>query len=890
MLTYGERVILRETAQEKKNVVSEYIDCTVDEFNEIVEASLPTSLSERSNIEIQLCRLAQLYVSEKNADYADKVYNALVKYANNHFVIRQNADISDFDSDCYTLQPVYPAIAYSLLADYSVGEFDELYNTDTRHLIESWLYDVAEITYTCFNNKTAGNLSGYTVKHIAGIGVVLDNPLIMRWAISIADNVMNQRQWHSDGMWWEGSISYCRQAIGNLNEALPLISRFKDPEGYKDTLLGLTLNETDISSRYPMIKYSSDAMSKLVNPDGTLITVHDTHPTYNSVVGLDLPIKEEYLNNVEFNHFGLFALKSGNTQNAQQVSMLFPPILSGVPFSGGHYHGNFLTMSLWAAGQELLPDAGYPFQVANHRYFHMSPVVHNGSWIWDDSASDYGNYMYKSSRPNLLRYDDGTQSSGNIQLIEASQLMDKGMNIKDKRRLLMQIKTSENTSYVFDLQTLEGGDVHENFLRASEDEDVTVITSAQSTGSAENLGKYLKDNGKKGLLPNETLFTDAKFYSDDDIDFTFEGDTSGSRLNAFVKGVDNSFVAISSMPSLRRTGGDAAYKDDFPTKHFYQHREVGAGDVTHFAAVYEGIHAEDSAYISDVEWIENANSLFAVIDLGQYEDIICISDNFDDKVYDNITFKTNIGWIRRYKNNKKVASGYIYGGGEIYTDSGILKCEDSFEAQVQAISRSLYGKNSLFLDENIPDNFNGRWGNLTFADGSGFSHEIVEIAGRQVVLHNDVGFDYANNKLYFTSFPSKQSPDGSLWMNEMDYTKFTDRTLNGSAIYRVDDVTYRDFSGELFVFENGNEFESVKAGSQYVVKNSLSTDTITMVAVYNGTTLINAYISRNGDDLSFTLGNEIYAPASDGMMYDVYIKCMLWNDKMQPLCEALILR
>ena len=46
-----------------------------------------------------------------------------------------------------------------------------------------------------------------------------------------------------------------------------------------------------------------------------------------------------------------------------------------------------------------------------------------------------------------VRYDDGTQTNGNIQLIEAQQLMHPSMNIKDKRRLLMQIKTSENTRF-----------------------------------------------------------------------------------------------------------------------------------------------------------------------------------------------------------------------------------------------------------------------------------------------------------------------------------------------------------------------------------------------------------------------------------------------------------
>ena len=791
MLTYSERKITRETVAQKKEAVSKYIECSFEEFSEIVEDSLPTTFSQRPNIEIQLCRMAQLYVIEKNADYADKVYNSLIKYAKNHFDIKQNVNISNFNNDCYTIQPVYQAIAYSLLADYSEEKFDDIYNMNTRNLIESWFYDIAEITYNHFEMKSAGNMSGYTVKHIAGIATILDNPLIMRWAIAIADNAMSNRQWHADGMWWEGTISYCKQITGNINEALPLIGRYKDPEGYNDTLLGIKLDGNGILHRYPMIDYSLYVMSKLVNPDGTLMSIHDTHPSYSSVVGLNLPIKEENLNNIEFNHFGLFALKSGNTENAQQVSLLFPPMLAGVPFSGGHFHGNFLSMSLWAAGQELLPDAGYPTPVENHRYFHMSPVTHNGSWIWDNSIENYDEFAYESSRPNLLRYDDGSESNGEIQLIEASQLMDESMNIKDKRRLLMQVKTSENTSYVFDLQTLEGGNIHENFLRASEDEDVILIVNdRQKNLIVDNLGKYLKDKGKKGLITNETLFINSDIYSGEDINFTFKGNTSGVELNIFIKGLNESIMAFSSMPSFRRTGGNATYKNDFPTKHFYQRKEVSHGDVTHFSGVFEGVANGSKSYITNVDWIENDNSVMAVINLGKYEDVICISENFEPKQFDDITFKTNIGWIRRNTEDKKVIRGYIYGGGEIYTDSGVFSCQESLKSHICSVERNLFGDNFLIIGNNLPAELNGRWGNITFSDGSGLSHRIINIDENRVYVNNDIGFEYDNNDAIFTSFPSKQDAAGALWMNGVNYKLLTDRKINGDISYTVDYIYY----------------------------------------------------------------------------------------------------
>lgn len=891
MLVYGERIVLRESIADKKNHVAEYISCTTEEFSEIVQNQLPDALDKRADIEIELCRLAQLYVLESEYDYACKVYDALIKLANNHFEIKKNNTTSYFIMDGYTLHPIYPAIAYSLLGDFSVQEFDTLYQTDTQKLIESWLYDTAEITYNQFTNYTAGNLTGFTVKHMAGIAKILNEPLIMRWAIFIADQVMVPELWHADGMWWEGTLSYSQQVTGNLKEALPLISGFVDPEGYNDTLLGLKLDGTDISSRYPMLKHSPNELKKVVNPDGTVMAVHDTHPTYSSVVGKNLPIKEEYLNNVELNHFGLFALKSGNTENAQQVSLLFPPMLAGGPFGGGHCHGNFLTMTLWAAGQELLPDAGYPFQTANHRFFHMSPVTHNGAFIWDGSVTSHVDYAYLSSRPNLLRYDDGTESGGNIQLIEAQQLMSEDIGVKDKRRLLMQIKTSQNTSYVFDLQTLAGGDVHENFLRASEDEGVEVITESTKIKSVDNLGTYLKNNGDGGLLPLQTLFTDADIYSGDNINFSFVGDTSGARLNAFVKGVEGSSAAFSSMPSLRRTGGDSSLRDDFPTKHFYQRREVSGDEVTRFAAVYEGLSATDNAYIDNVSWYETADAVFALIDMGEFEDIICISDDLTKKEFEGIIFKSGIGWVRRTKNDKKVASGYIYGGGKIYTDFGTFSCKDNFESNIKSVNQSILGKNAVELNDDLPEELVGKWANITFSDGSGLSFKLTDVDGKTAFTHNDVGFEFADRKSTFTAFPAKQNAEGSLWVGvDTKLDTLLNRSINGDVKFQVNSSFYGAPEIYMVITENNMEFESLKTGGQYIISGYADEDFMIYAVVFKNNNVYKVFSAKKGEKIEFTPDEELFKPDENGEAPDVYIECMLWDKKLAPLCNKRTLR
>lgn len=890
MLISGEKIVTSESTDEKKKQVDEYISCTTEQFDAIVENALPLALDERSAMEIQLCRLAQLYDSEGKPDYADKVYNALVKFANNHFVIKEKNTTVQFGEDGRNLQPIYPAIAYSLLADYSASAFDRIYNTDTRALIESWLKDTVEITYNQFSEYVAGNMTGFTVKHIAGIGTILTDPDIMRKAIYITDKVMAPELWFADGVWWEGTFSYAKQIYGNLKEVFPLISKFVDPQWYVDDFLNISLDGDDISLRYPMINAYEEAVEKAVNPDGTAIAVNDTHFTYSSVVDKNLPIKPENLNNVEFNHFGLFALNSGNTQNAQQVSLLISPILMGAPFSGGHYHGSFLTMTLWAAGQELLPDAGYPFQTENYRAFHTSAVAHNGSFIWDNDASNYAKYRYLSARPNLLRYDDGTQSGGNIQLIEAGQLMDPAMGVKDKRRLLMQIKTSENTSYVFDLQTLEGGDVHENFLRASEDEDVNVGVSAVKTGSTPNLGVYLSEREKGGLMAKQTLFTDADLYSGNDMNFYFEGARSGAKLNAFVKGVENSMVAFSNMPSLRRTGGDYLLRDEFSTKHFYQRREVTANDVTHFAAVYEGVSSAENTYVENVLWSETDDGVFALIDMGEYEDIICISDELTKKEFQGIIFEASVGWVRRTKNGKDIQCAYVNGGGKIYTDSGVLFCEDTFESEISFIDSDSSGKNGVVLENKLPEELVGKWANMTFSDGSGISYKIIDSDENTVYTHNDVGFEYDNQTSLFTSFPAKKHSSGSLRMAyEYKYADFSNRCISGDVKFKIINSSYGALRNYISVYENGLPFQKLNSDSTYTVSGYSDKESMLFAVVYDNSNIHKIFMSQNGEDIEFSVNKELFEPDENGMLHNIYVKCMLWDKNLVPLCKNILL-
>ena len=453
-------------------------------------------------------------------------------------------------------------------------------------------------------------------------------------------------------------------------------------------------------------------------------------------------------------------MKSGNEEDAQETTLFFPPLASGLPFSAGHFHGNFLSMTLWAGGAELLPDAGYPvYYKGNHRYFHMNAVTHNNAWIWDKNINSYTDIAGEFARPNLLRYD----KTDKLQIVEASELMPEVFQNKTNKRLLMQIQTTDNTSYTFDLQRLSGGTVHECFLRASEDENVVMSTDMSFDIEKDNLGRYLKENNMGGLMSDQTLFTGAKIYNGNkDFTFSWTGVDSGATLKAFIKGNEGMTSAFSKMPSLRRTENQVATKDDFPTYHLYRRVEAPNGVRTNYASVYEGVRAGDKGFVKGVIWQETDDkSVIAVVDLGEYEDIIVISDNFNDKYYDTITFACEVGYLRRRKEDKKAVTGYIHGGGRINANGALLVCEETFKTKAVSANNNL-----IKVEANLPENAIGRWSNITFGDLSGISHRIDGVSGKEATLHNKAGFVLSDNVAKFTHFPKLYNKENKYPMNE----------------------------------------------------------------------------------------------------------------------------
>ena len=207
--------------------------------------------------------------------------------------------ISTFSSNS-TFLPIYLAIAYDDVYNYSCNTQKIKNNilanknisnairtritavTDIKMYIENNFRTMAETVYKKLEGKYANNLSGYLVRKLAGIGLILDDPDIIRYAIGVIDLAFDESQWAADGMWFEGTTSYMSQLRWNsLEPVTNIINKYKDPEGYVENKikLGLKLDgKTDISKRWEIVELSAGVNDNINYPNGEVVAIHDTHP------------------------------------------------------------------------------------------------------------------------------------------------------------------------------------------------------------------------------------------------------------------------------------------------------------------------------------------------------------------------------------------------------------------------------------------------------------------------------------------------------------------------------------------------------------------------------------------------------------------------------------
>lgn len=762
-----ERGFVTDTLENNMMLSAELRTKSLEELKEYITVTVKSlaNTNVRHDFEKQCAAMAIIAEDTDDQYMMKQVITVLYTAA------KESASLPIYDDIYNSSQKEIPALlvfAYDI-AFYNPywNELSGAENVDTRAVFEQWVLDAFDRVYEANHDREITNYGGYWNKHMAGVAVILNDPDRVRKTIETLDQALRISQFYGDGMWREGTFSYGQMLVGNCSEALNVIALYKDPDDYADTKFGLKLDHTNLESRWPIIrKWLDEINEKTVYPNGAPVAINDNH--YNSSFTYETPIKAENLKNSELNHFGLYSLKYGNPEEAQQINLKFPPMSEGIPYSAGHSHGDFLGLSMWSAGMEILPDGGYVFTPAANRYLHMSAYTHNCSWIYSPKVSSYSDNGHKYVLNNTLAYDDGSANGKHIQLIEAESRHTVFDGVDMKRRMLMMIAVDENHSYTVDIQRLKGGTVHENFLRQVEEEDVTLTTnlSLPATQSG-TLGSALQSMGKSGgiVLTESSLTSPQLLVTDNDIDFIWKGVDTGVSMNAHLKGNKGTTVAFAKFPTMRRVNNDVADKDKYPGYLFYQRQDVNPDDVTILGGVYEGYRSGETANVKNVEWISAPDgdevTQIVRIELPEAVDYIYISNDTKVREYNGISFSGNYVAIRMDKAEKEVLWQYIYGEGNIKAREKEIVGENDYLYQVLNADGRLDSTdvpNKLRVRGVLPENVKGLWGHTIYGDGSGVAFEITDVNQSNIYINNPPGFEIKFGGALKHNFPAYIDP------------------------------------------------------------------------------------------------------------------------------------
>ncbi len=798
MLVSTHRTIVLQDAEARAEEAEPYMSMELEEIAEYVdlqEKSL-TSLSMRPGYERVAAVMSINYDESKDEEIAERVITMLYHGALGYDSIPKTGI---YDGDFEGRSTSVPGLC--------VFAYDRVYNSpyweeisaqegvDVRAAVEEWFWKTFDAVFTVSDDSYYDNRAAYFIKNLAGMALILNDPDRMRDVISELDTVMSGYEWHADGMWSEGAFSYGQQLAGNCSEAVSVINLYRDPYGYVDERYGLTLDGTiDMQKRWPIMARMISLNTAFKFPDGSTMAVHDTHYTRDNTV--DAPIQEEYLENLELGHFGLYAMKHGDTQEAQQVNLKFAPLSEGLPYSAGHYHGDFLGFSMWSAGMEVLPDGGYVTATTANRYIHMNAYLHNCSWVSSPTTSNYTSRGTRTTRPNLLGYDDGTRSDKQIQLIEGSQPMTDQDGVDFKRRLIMMIATDENHSYTLDIQRMKGGTIHENFLRQVEEEDVDFTTDLELPGEMSGtLSSWLTSIGRSGgIVSDATSLTQPRgVETDEDYSFSWRGQDSGTTVNIFMKGNPGTAVAFSQFPTMRRVNSVTADKDKYPGMHMYQRLDVSPSDTTMFGGVYEAFRDGETAYVKEIEWIEPEDKdpmcVLVKVDLGDYVDYIYVSDDNKERTFDTMTFSGNYAALRQEKDGGAIVWTYFYGNGSIETETVSTQGEKEYLFKVLSTHGSFDGEsvpNQIKVRGSLPESAIGLWGHSIFGDTSGFGYQVLDVDQSTITVQMDPAFEVTDSGAKMTYFPCFEDPETGLIQNKTgNFSNFTPRVIAGDAWFEL---------------------------------------------------------------------------------------------------------
>lgn len=644
----------------------------------------------------------------------------------------------------------YPAvIAFGLLSDKEVWSSTEsgVEWSPAKKAVESWLRGYADSFVDLLERK--GQVTNYTpfgLRHAAALALVIEDEALLRRCFEVANRLaFSPEFWYADLIWQEGTVSYALQVSGNLKSLLSML-RAGNEAGLA-YYCGDAM--TKLSERLEAI---DQAQARFRMPSGRPVPVNDTHW---AIPADSLPRAPR---NIVFPDFGHFALAGNDIETHLSV----PVLTGGGRYGGGHLHDSRLALQLWAHGEEVLPDAGYPFLPKNNRYFHMSPYAHNTSVALSKNATypqgSYGVWDGMWARSSVVGYDDGRSSDGKITYIAATSVGPPTEKVTRAERQVIQVSTGEWSGYIVDAFWLQGGELHRSFLRQSEDEKASMETDASLVPVGPSMAAVLGEPEEGDAAWTSHLREPREIVGPDAFGIQWQGERSQVTLRSFLAPQAGSQTWLSEMPRLRPTRQNPEKRDDFPGWHLFRQREVAPEDLTLWAAVYEPVARGERAKLQAVSWhrAEGGRGIRVDVQLADRRDtwVLALPDEpagFSDCELDGRAagFSLRLDGQPHWK--------WTAAGTRIrYADTGFVKAGKAdkrrvveLDAQGDHYEITVSGRMAL------PK---GEWAALRFADGSGRAIYLDQVLAQneeetRIQLKGDPGLRVDSEGMRRTTFP-----------------------------------------------------------------------------------------------------------------------------------------
>ncbi|MFW6599950.1 heparinase II/III domain-containing protein [Propionibacteriaceae bacterium Y2011] len=456
----------------------------------------------------------------------------------------------------------------------------------------------------------------------------------------------------------------------------------------------------------------------------------------------------------------------------------------------GHNHWDPLDLSLYAEGQELLPDLGYSH--TRYRQWSVCTLAHNTVTV------DSSNLVSASGRDggSVEVFDTADES---VQVVR-SEFADAYPQTSRYQREVWSIEhpgTDRHEGYVLDLFRVVGGGRHEFSLNGDANRDATMTTTATLTDH----GPYLLPPGVTVTEPEtetETGDAEGHYYgylfvrdvkkaalTGGAYDITLSTTVDGAAASgAHILGLAgaNSELFLGTAPSFRATRlyGTSGDTNDEVVKWWMPKlvvRRDGTDLRSDFVTMIEPLAAGATARIQSVESVAHngtADDLAVKVTHadGTVDLIISSLDDQGSITAEGVTVTGKLGFVRLVDGS--ASQLHLVGGSELTAPGGSLTGTGAATGTLTATRRKFNNDpvDALVTAATVPDWVVGHTVVVTHPDGKthGYPVKAVTASGGETMIELDAvdpGFSIAADQT-----------------STMDFTPYT--KWSGPTTFRVE--------------------------------------------------------------------------------------------------------